>query len=103
MPTQTGLPEALVRKMAEARFEMSSEQTLVYLDPSIGPLASRRRGLAVRLNRKRTHFELTEHGAVIEAVELEPDIVRACERAFGMYFEAYERACRRDGAESLAA
>ncbi len=103
MSTQIKLPDALMGQMREAQFELAADQTLVYLDPAIGPLANRRRGLAIRLNRKRTRFELVEHGSVTDAVDLQPDVVRACEQAFGMYFTAYERACRMGDAEPLAA
>lgn len=94
---------SLIQKLRKEYFDVSPDGTLIYTDPSIGPLHNPRHHLAVRLNDGKSCLELTLNGQVQESFHLNGSVSKACRDAFGAYFKAFEDICTQKNAESAVA
>jgi hypothetical protein len=94
MSNRESIQERLGKRMRPAFFEIASDGVLVYLDPFIGPLASRERELAVKLNPDKSQLELQVGNRVESTYHPTEDAIAACRAASGAFFEAVLRLCR---------
>jgi hypothetical protein len=94
---------SLIQKLRKEFFDVSPDGTLIYTDPSIGPLLNPHHRLSVRLNDGKSCLELILNGQVQESFHLNGSVSKACREAFGAYFKAFEDICTRKDSESAVA
>ena len=87
---------SLARKLQREFFDLTSDGVLIYSDPAIGPLCNPQRHLSVKLDAKKTRFELILKGRVEQGFELGPGVAQACRAAFAAYFDTFQRLIQDD-------
>src|SRR4029079_6670630 len=99
---RTYLTLCVIKEMLECFFDVSPDGVLVYLDPMIGTMRSLARHLMIRVNSEKSRLELQHRGQTVQEFALAEGARRACEDAFGAYFEKLQEFCRQSR-EALAA
>ena len=90
---------AIVLKLIQDKGEIDAPHgrislgVLIYQDPMIGPLANRKKGLAVQANPAKAQLELKVRGQVDQVFALTDGVGQACHEAFRAYFTAFESLC----------
>lgn len=90
-------------QMRQAFFDLSTDDVLVYKDPSIGELQNGSRGIVVRLNRTSGQLEVVVGGSISEAFDPASGVEHACRDAFVAYFRAFASLCGQQKREAVAA
>ncbi len=94
---------SMIQQFKRDFFDVAPDGTLVYNDPSIGPLHNPRHHLSVRYNEGKSCLELTLKGQIQESFHLAGSVSKACRDAFGAYFRTFEDLCQRKNAEAAVA
>jgi hypothetical protein len=102
MKNAASLTSRLLKEMRESFFDVSPDGVLVYLDPMIGTMRSLARQLMIRVNSEKSRLELQHRGQTVREFPLAEGARRACEDAFGAYFEKLQEFCKQTP-EALAA